>query len=93
MVLESQAQASDLLHFPTTSGGHCTGDAIEMGEAIGAKTIDLEWVQVHPTGMVKPDDADAKIKSSQQKRSAELVVLSSKHTETVLPMSWDGGTT
>ena len=28
----------------------------------GAKTIDLEWVQVHPTGLVKPDDADAKIK-------------------------------
>ncbi|CAL1128830.1 unnamed protein product [Cladocopium goreaui] len=33
-----------------------------MGEAIGAKSIDLEWVQVHPTGLVKPDDADAKIK-------------------------------
>merc|ERR1719502_1564807 len=33
-----------------------------MGEAIGAKTIDLEWVQVHPTGLVKPDDADAKVK-------------------------------
>merc|ERR1712100_996147 len=32
------------------------------GEAIGAKTIDLEWVQVHPTGLVKPDDPDAKIK-------------------------------
>ena len=31
-------------------------------EAIGAKSIDLEWVQVHPTGLVKPDDADAKIK-------------------------------
>jgi len=28
----------------------------------GAATIDLEWVQVHPTGLVKPDDADAKIK-------------------------------
>merc|ERR1712070_698266 len=32
------------------------------GEAIGAKSVDLEWVQVHPTGLVKPDDADAKIK-------------------------------
>merc|ERR1712151_692713 len=32
------------------------------GEAIGAKSIDLEWVQVHPTGLVKPDDPDAKIK-------------------------------
>jgi len=33
-----------------------------MGEAIGAKTIDLEWIQVHPTGLVKPDEPDAKVK-------------------------------
>merc|ERR1712242_390558 len=52
----------DLLHLPTTNGEHCTGDAIKMGEAIGAGTIDLEWVQVHPTGLVKPDDPDAKVK-------------------------------
>ena len=52
----------DLLHLPTTNGEHCTGDGIKMGESIGAKTIDLEWVQVHPTGLVKPDDADAKVK-------------------------------
>merc|ERR1719487_1496373 len=52
----------DLLYLPTTNGEHCTGDGIKMGEAIGAKTIDLEWVQVHPTGLVKPDDADAKVK-------------------------------
>jgi len=52
----------DLMHLPTTNGEHCTGDGIKMGEAMGAKSIDLEWVQVHPTGLVKPDDADAKIK-------------------------------
>merc|ERR1712025_971423 len=52
----------DLLHLPTTNGEHCTGDVIKMGEAIGAETIDLEWVQVHPTGLVKPDDPDAKVK-------------------------------
>merc|ERR1719328_226993 len=52
----------DLLHLPTTNGEHCTGDGINMGEAIGATSVDLEWVQVHPTGLVKPDDPDAKIK-------------------------------
>merc|ERR1719265_2758094 len=52
----------DLLHLPTTNGEHCTGDGIKMSEAIGAKTIDLEWVQVHPTGLVKPDEPDAKVK-------------------------------
>ncbi|CAK9034434.1 unnamed protein product [Durusdinium trenchii] len=52
----------DLLHLPTTNGDHTTGDGIKMGEAIGAKSIDLEWVQVHPTGLVEPDDPEAKIK-------------------------------
>merc|ERR1711998_253102 len=52
----------DLSHLPTTNGEHCTGDGIKMGMAVGAKTIDLEWVQVHPTGLVKPDDPDAKVK-------------------------------
>lgn len=35
----------DLIHLPTTNGQHCTGDGIKMGEAIGARTIDLEWVR------------------------------------------------
>merc|ERR1712187_427888 len=52
----------DLLRLPTTHAEHGPGDAIKMGEAVGAKTNDLEWVQVHPTGLVKPDDPDAKIK-------------------------------
>ena len=52
----------DLLHLSTTNEGHCTGDAIKISEIIGAKTIDLEWVQVHPTGLEQPDNPDAKIK-------------------------------
>ena len=54
----------DLMQLPTTNGVHCTGGGILMDEAIGAKTIDWGWVQVHPTGLVKLDDPDAKIKSS-----------------------------
>ena len=52
-----------------------------MGEAIGAKTIDLEWVQVHPTGLVKPDDADAKIKFL----AAEAYLHRQRHHVLVLP--------
>merc|ERR1712194_336217 len=52
----------DLMHLPTSNGEHCTGDGIKMGEALGARTIDLEWVQVHPTGLVNPKDPDAKVK-------------------------------
>ena len=52
----------DLLHLATINGMHCTGDAIKMDENFGARTIEFEWVQVHPTGLVKPDDPDAEIK-------------------------------
>merc|ERR1712050_136014 len=52
----------DLLHLPTTNGDHCTGDGLKMAMAIGADTVDLEWVQVHPTGLVHPDEPDAKVK-------------------------------
>merc|ERR1712187_637450 len=52
----------DLAHLPTTNGDHCTGDGLKMTLAIGADTVDLEWVQVHPTGLVHPDEPDAKVK-------------------------------
>jgi len=52
----------DLQHLPTTNGDHCTGDGLKMAMAIGADTVDLEWIQVHPTGLVHPDEPDAKVK-------------------------------
>lgn len=52
----------DLMHLPTTNGEHCTGDGIKMSMAIGAGTVDMESVQVHPTGLVHPDEPDAKVK-------------------------------
>jgi flavocytochrome c len=48
--------------LPTTNGDHCTGDGQKMAMAIGAKGIDLEKVQVHPTGLVDPKDPEAKVK-------------------------------
>jgi len=52
----------DLKHLPTTNGEHCTGDGLKMGMAAGAECVDLEWVQVHPTGLVHPEEPDAKVK-------------------------------
>ncbi|KIR56857.1 fumarate reductase [Cryptococcus gattii Ru294] len=49
-------------NLPTTNGDHCTGDGHKMAMLIGAKGIDLEKVQVHPTGLVDPKDPDAKVK-------------------------------
>lgn len=52
----------DLMHLPTTNGVHCTGDGIAMGQAIGASSVDLKHVQVHPTGLVHFKDPDNPVK-------------------------------
>ncbi|KAM0790948.1 hypothetical protein ACM66B_004253 [Microbotryomycetes sp. NB124-2] len=52
----------DLVHLPTTNGDHCTGDGQKMVLDIGGNGIDLEKVQVHPTGLVDPKEPDAKVK-------------------------------
>lgn len=52
----------DLMHLPTTNGDHCTGDGQKMVASIGGRLIDLEKVQVHPTGLVDPKEPDAKVK-------------------------------
>jgi succinate dehydrogenase/fumarate reductase flavoprotein subunit len=52
----------ELVKLPTTNGDHCTGDGHKMAMAIGARGIDLEKVQVHPTGLVDPKDPEAKVK-------------------------------
>jgi succinate dehydrogenase/fumarate reductase flavoprotein subunit len=31
-------------------------------DQVGASTVDMEWVQVHPTGMVNPKDPNNKVK-------------------------------
>eukprot|EP00049_Salpingoeca_infusionum_P014927 m.286275 g.286275 ORF g.286275 m.286275 type:complete len:1080 (+) comp15779_c0_seq1:241-3480(+) len=51
-----------LLSLPTTNGSHTTGDGIKMAIAVGAGTVDLPYVQVHPTGLVDPKDPSAKVK-------------------------------
>ncbi|PPQ93673.1 hypothetical protein CVT25_012732 [Psilocybe cyanescens] len=49
-------------NLPTTNGDHCTGDGQKLAMAIGASAIDLEKVQVHPTGLVDPKDPEAQVK-------------------------------
>ncbi|KAH7086667.1 Flavocytochrome c [Auriculariales sp. MPI-PUGE-AT-0066] len=48
--------------LPTTNGEHSTGDGHKMAMSIGAHGIDMEKVQVHPTGLVDPNEPDAKVK-------------------------------
>jgi flavocytochrome c len=50
----------DLHHLPTTNGEFSTGDGIKLAEKIGADTVDLEWIQVHPTGLLNPSEPNSK---------------------------------
>tara|TARA_B110000977_G_scaffold184944_2_gene249270 strand:+ start:16426 stop:17871 length:1446 start_codon:yes stop_codon:yes gene_type:complete len=52
----------ELQKMPTTNGDHCTGDGIKMAIDVGAGTVDMSSVQVHPTGLVNPSEPDAKVK-------------------------------
>ena len=52
----------DLLRFATTNGEWATGDGMKMAMAIGAGTVDMDRVQVHPTGFVDASDAGASTK-------------------------------
>lgn len=64
-------------HLPTTNGPHCTGDGLKMCRAIGGGDVDLEYVQVHPTGMVHPNEPDAKVKflAAEALRGAGGIVI------------------
>ncbi|KIM24623.1 hypothetical protein M408DRAFT_75649 [Serendipita vermifera MAFF 305830] len=52
----------ELWELPTTNGEHSTGDGHKMAIDAGAAAIDMDKVQVHPTGLVDPKDPEAKVK-------------------------------
>nr|KAF2675569.1 fumarate reductase [Microthyrium microscopicum] len=52
----------DVYDLATTNGQHATGDGQKMLMAIGANGIDMDKVQVHPTGLIDPKDPGSKWK-------------------------------
>ncbi|KAK7201752.1 flavoprotein subunit-like protein [Novymonas esmeraldas] len=54
--------APQLTKFSTTNAEHATGDGIKMAEQIGAGLMDMERIQVHPSGLVDPRDPGNHVK-------------------------------
>lgn len=52
----------DTFGLSTTNGAHATGDGHKMLMEIGANGIDMDKVQVHPTGLIDPKDPGSKWK-------------------------------
>ena len=58
-----KAHRPDLLKYATTNGKQTTGDGHKLALAVGAAAVDLDDIQVHPTGFVNPEDPDNKVKT------------------------------
>ena len=56
------AHRPDLLAYPTTNGDWATGDGMKLAMSIGAGVIDMDKVQIHPTGFVDSTAPDASTK-------------------------------
>ena len=67
----------DTFDLASTNGTHATGDGLKMLMDIGGNGIDLDKVQVHPTGLVDPKDPGSKWKFL----AAEGMCLHFYHTE------------
>ncbi|KAG5492532.1 hypothetical protein JKF63_01110 [Porcisia hertigi] len=55
-----QRYAPHLASFPTTNGVWATGDGIKAVNELSVKLVDMDKVQLHPTGLLNPKDPNAK---------------------------------
>ena len=69
----------ELMKMPATAGPFSTGDGIKLATQLGAATIDMDKVQVHPTGWVDPTDPDnrSKILAGELMRGVGGILLNS----------------
>lgn len=51
-----------IMKFPSTNGHQSIGSGVKLGREIGADLVDMDKVQVHPTGFVDPKNRYAKDK-------------------------------
>ncbi|GAM86030.1 hypothetical protein ANO11243_040400 [Dothideomycetidae sp. 11243] len=70
----------DTFDLASTNGQHATGDGHKMLMEIGANGIDMDKVQVHPTGLIDPKDPGSKWKflAAEALRGEGGLLLNSK---------------
>jgi flavocytochrome c len=70
----------ELMNMPATAGSFSTGDGVALATKLGAGTIDMEKVQIHPTGWVDPKDPQNvnKILAAELMRGVGGILINSK---------------
>lgn len=54
--------APQIFGTPTTNGTFATGDGVKMARKLGALLVDMDKIQLHPTGLIDPKDPANKTK-------------------------------
>ncbi|CAJ1036080.1 FAD binding domain/Oxidoreductase FAD-binding domain, partial [Leishmania utingensis] len=57
-----QQYAPQLSSFPTTNGVWATGDGVKAARELGVELVDMDKVQLHPTGLLDPKDPSNRTK-------------------------------
>eukprot|EP00796_Vickermania_ingenoplastis_P005533 gene5534-3991_t len=57
-----QEYAPHLASYPTTNGPWATGDGVKMARDLGVALVDMDKVQLHPTGLIDPKDPSSRTK-------------------------------
>ena len=70
----------ELQHFAATAGAFSTGDGIVLDQALGAGMVDMDKVQIHPTGFVNPADPNnpTKVLAAEVLRGVGGILLNRK---------------
>lgn len=59
----SNKKILNALKLPTTNDKWAVGDGIYMGEKVSAAVVDIDSIQIHPTGFIDPKNPKSKIKT------------------------------
>jgi hypothetical protein len=67
----------ELMGMSATAGEFSTGDGVKLGSSVGAGLVDMDKVQIHPTGWVDPKDPNNpnKILSAELMRGVGGILL------------------
>jgi flavocytochrome c len=70
----------ELMGMAATAGPFSTGDGISLATSLGAGTVDMDKVQVHPTGWVDPKDPTnpSKILAAELMRGVGGILINSE---------------
>eukprot|EP00826_Nyctotherus_ovalis_P010750 TRINITY_DN12818_c0_g1_i11.p1 TRINITY_DN12818_c0_g1~~TRINITY_DN12818_c0_g1_i11.p1 ORF type:complete len:506 (-),score=106.43 TRINITY_DN12818_c0_g1_i11:136-1653(-) len=52
----------EISEYPTTNGPFAQGKGFKIARNVGAKLVDMELVQIHPTGFIDPNNRDIRSK-------------------------------